>query len=149
VLTAKTAAAVAAKVRLVMMIISLNGEATRSCRCCPSTHAAEGAISGGGHALVRIKGAPRSLAAPVVPRRGGLLHHLAALGGAFAGIGGFRPALALQAFWPLQAELADLQALVPLQALAPLHLVVWAWAAVASVPAAKERRQSPREYAWS
>src|SRR4029434_8253458 len=37
VLTAKTAAAVAAtvRVRLVMTIISLNGEATRSCRCCP------------------------------------------------------------------------------------------------------------------
>jgi len=34
VLTAKTVAAVAASVRLVMTIISLDGEATRSCRCC-------------------------------------------------------------------------------------------------------------------
>jgi hypothetical protein len=42
----------------------------------------------------------------------------------------------LQAFWPLQALLADLQALWPLQALAPEHTTC-ALAAVAKVLTAK------------
>src|SRR5262245_27372566 len=55
--------------------------------------------------------------------------------------------LPLQAFWPLQALLADLQALCPLQALTPLQsLVAWpeplglwmVWALAANVPAANK-----------
>src|SRR5688500_3187156 len=45
--------------------------------------------------------------------------------------------LPLQAFWPLQAEEAVLQALWPLHWLRPLHFTPWACVAVAKVPAAK------------
>jgi hypothetical protein len=46
----------------------------------------------------------------------------------------------LQAFWPLQAELAVLQALVPLHELTPAHFTEpegWACAAATKAPAAK------------
>jgi hypothetical protein len=43
----------------------------------------------------------------------------------------------LQAFWPLQEDEADLQALVPLQELTPLHFTPPALAVAAKLPAAK------------
>jgi hypothetical protein len=43
----------------------------------------------------------------------------------------------LQAFWPLQADEPDLQALVPLQEFAPVHFTVCALAEVANAPTAK------------
>src|SRR4030095_10415549 len=74
----------------------------------PSTHGAEGPISGGGNALVKTKGATRSLAAPAVPQEADSLHHPAALGGALAGVGGFRPALALAGILALARRVGGL-----------------------------------------
>src|ERR1041384_4883662 len=90
------------------------------------------------------KGAPRSLAAPVVPHDADRYITLPPLEVHSPALAASVQPWPLQAFWPLQAELAVLQALWPLQALTPPHLAVWAWAAVASVPAAKRAAASMR-----